>query len=379
MLNFWEMNNGDATTDWTENMKKFYDPATYTEATDNYFKNFTNMYNTNQNDTWDKVMTNSWGKMFSQSSFKPEDQMALFNKMMNTQETYTHLFNFWNSLNKQTSFDSNDSFMNFYSQNKTSYMDMISNLAKSFTFGESAPMMDQSLELYKSYISLFEKVNMPWANSSTDLQEIYKKMLSGKPDALKEYYELMDTLYKNSMSQVLNTSGLGIYKDNIEAQMQGLDSYIQYNNSYNELMAMVYGSMNTSMEKIMQNYTTTIKENKQPKTFKEFYELWLSINETDLVDLFATEEFSKVYNALAEKYCDFKIKFDKLAGMYLKVLPLPSKEDMDSLYETVYNQRKDIKNLKKESASVKTMSDELASLRKEIEMLKKELTVKGAK
>lgn len=248
-------------------------------------------------------------------------------------------------------------------------MNTVGSLLKASALGEYAPTVDQYMELYKSYIGFFDTLSMPWSDTATYFQDIYKRMMSGNPDAIKEYFNMMNEAYKNSFGQVLNMSSFGLYKDNIEAQMQGIDSYVQFMNIYNELIALVYKVFSESMEVLVDKYSKLMSEDKQPKTFKEFYDLWLDINENNLVNLFGTEEFSKVYCGVAEKYCDFKIKFDKLAGLYLKVLPLPSKEDMDSLYQTAYNQRKEIKSLKAEVAGLRAMTDELDLLRKEVSKL----------
>lgn len=103
------------------------------------------------------------------------------------------------------------------------------------------------MELYKSYISFFDKLAVPWTDGAEDFQDVYKRMMSGNPDAMKEYFNMLNETYKNSFGQVFNMSSFGLYKENVEAQMQGIDSYVQFVNIYNELIALVYKVIGTKL------------------------------------------------------------------------------------------------------------------------------------
>lgn len=356
---------------WSDGMKKMY--TNPEEATKVFTDNFERIYGErdeifkNWTDSFGKMYgSEEWTKAFGSGIFNLDEQKAVFKRLLGSTQVYNSLFEFWTKVMQEAPYDSPEKIVKFCKDYRETYMDTIGSMLKASALGEYAPAVDQSLELYKGYIEFFDKLSTPWTNNAGDFQGMYKKMMSGNPEAMKEYFNMMNESYQKSFGQVLNMSSFGIYKDNIEAQMQGVDSFFQFTNIYNELMSLVYKVFSESMEVLVDKYSKLTSEDNQPKTFKEFYDLWLDINENNLVNLFGTEEFSKVYCGVAEKYCDFKLKFDKLAGLYLKVLPLPSKEDMDSLYQTAYNQRKEIKALKAEISSLKSMTDEIDFLRKEV-------------
>lgn len=376
MFSMWNnaFDPNEAMKTWSDGMKKMYGVSE--ETTKVFTDNFKRIYG--ERDEIFKSWTDSFGKMygseewakaFGNGVFNLDEQKAIFKRLLGSTEVYNSLFEFWNRVMKEAPYDSPEKVVKFCKDYRETYMNSVGSLLKASAMGEYAPAVDQYMELYKSYISFFDKLSIPWTDGVEDFQDVYKRMMSGNPDAMKEYFNMLNETYKNSFGQVFNMSSFGLYKENVETQMQGIDSYLQFVNIYNELIALVYKVFSESMEVLVDKYSKLISEDKQPKTFKEFYDLWLDINENNLVNLFGTEEFSKVYCGVAEKYCDFKIKFDKLAGLYLKVLPLPSKEDMDSLYQTAYNQRKEIKSLKAEVASLKAITDEVDLLRKEVSKL----------
>lgn len=358
---------------WSDNMKKVYETGNLNQAGNFWSDSFEKAYGEKDEifkawtDSFGKMYgSNEWTKTFGNGMFNLNEQKDVFKKLFGSMEVYGSLFDFWTKINQNAPYDSPEKVVEFCKNYRDSYMTTVGNIMKTSAMGEYAPFVDQYMEVYKSYITLFDKANTPWLDTSDELQGLYKNMMSGDTSAMKEYYTIVNETYKKSFAPFMNMSGLGIYKDNIEAQMQGADSYVQFINIYNELMSLVYNVFSESMEDVTKKYASLTNEDKQPKTFKEFYDLWLNINESSLVNLFGTEEFSKAYCGVAEKYCDFKLKFDKLAGLYLKVLPLPSKEDMDSLYKTAYNQKKEIKALKIEVANLRSASEEIDTLRKEM-------------
>lgn len=376
MFSMWNnmFDPNEAMKAWSDGMKKMYDASEDTTKT--FTENFERIYGErneifkNWKDSFGKMYgSEEWAKSFGNGLFNLDEQKAIFKKLLGSTEVYNSLFEFWSKAMQAAPYDSPEKIVKFCKDYRETYMNTIGSMLKASAIGEYAPSVEQYMELYKSYIGFFDKLSMPWTEGSEEFYNIHKKMMSGNPDAVKEYFDMFNETYKKSFGQFLNMSSFGLYKENIEAQMQGVDSYVQFVNIYNELNALVYKVFSDSMEVLMDKYSKLLNEDKQPKTFKEFYDLWLDINEHNLINLFGTEEFSKVYCGVAEKYCDFKIKFDKLAGMYLKVLPLPSKEDMDSLYQTAYNQRKEIKSLKAEIANLKAVTDEVDVLRKEVSKL----------
>ncbi len=354
-------------------MKKMYDVNSFSEGAKAWNDNFQKFYGGKEDafKAWEDIIekmygTNEFTNSFGKNAFDLNEQKALLKKLFGSADVYSSLFTFWKNMNQNGPYDSPEKITDFCKNYRDAYMKTVSNMVKLFSTGEYAPVAEQYMDVCNGYISLFDKISMPWLENTDELKDVYKSMMSGDTNALKEYYNIVTESYNKSFGQFMNMSGLGIYKENFETQMQGVDAYVQFINIYNELMALVSKSFSDSMETVTSNYSALMNEDKQPKTFKEFYELWLGINENNLITLFGTEEFSKVYCKVAEKYCEFKIKFDKLAGLYLKVLPLPSKDDMDSLYKTVYDQKKEIKNLKAEISGLKSASSDLDDLKKEM-------------
>ena len=63
--------------------------------------------------------------------------------------------------------------------------------------------------------------------------------------------------------------------------------------------------------------------------------------------LLLTDEFAKVFGDFSDRYAQFMIAQNKIYERMLSALPIPTNTDMKSLYKTVYDLRKDVRDLKK--------------------------------
>ena len=63
--------------------------------------------------------------------------------------------------------------------------------------------------------------------------------------------------------------------------------------------------------------------------------------------LLGTEEFAKVFDEFSDKYAQYMSAQNKVYERMLSSLPIPTNTDMKSLYKTVYDLRKEVRDLKK--------------------------------
>ena len=82
-------------------------------------------------------------------------------------------------------------------------------------------------------------------------------------------------------------------------------------------------------------------------TFKDFYSVWYSVTEEAFEKLLFTDEFARVFDDFSDKYAQYMIAQNKVYERMLAFLPIPTNKDMKSLYKTVYDLRKEVRDLKK--------------------------------
>jgi hypothetical protein len=85
---------------------------------------------------------------------------------------------------------------------------------------------------------------------------------------------------------------------------------------------------------------------------KKFYRVWLSINEETFHDLFVSAQFTEMLHHVTTKGLLFRKSYDDFFEKILKNTPLPNRRDMDEVYKSLYDLRKELRAIKKEMAKL---------------------------
>lgn len=297
---------------------------------------------------------NSWGEQFkqyqlpqAQNFLNLQGQQEFIQKLFTSQSVYQDLFSFWRELAENAPYDTPEKMKEFMDKWQEKYVDITKNIFIPMLPESFKSVAEHSTDLMEEYARFNNGLLQPWVDNAEELKDIMARAMKGDKEAISEFFKSLNNSYDQSFGKIFNIAGLGLNRESFEQQMQSYDSYVKYMISFNELYSMVYKVSVEAMEKIIKQYEDMYNEGKVPTTFKEFYEIWWKTNENAFITLFSTSEFSKLFGEFSEKFCDFKIKSDRLIEMQLKALPLPSKTDMDGLYKTVYEQKKEIRALKK--------------------------------
>ena len=102
------------------------------------------------------------------------------------------------------------------------------------------------------------------------------------------------------------------------------------------------------MKKVIESIAGKMKSGEEIKSFNEFFDLWIDTNEKTYLELFQTEEFSKLQGELLESTLNVRKHFFKLMELYLYDFPIALRSEMDDLYKTIYDLKKKVKSLEKQ-------------------------------
>ena len=73
--------------------------------------------------------------------------------------------------------------------------------------------------------------------------------------------------------------------------------------------------------------------------------IWIDIFENDFTQLFDTESFSKNYNKLVSTEMQLLKRWNAIMDIMLKSANMPTKEEIDEIYQELFNLKKKIKKL----------------------------------
>ena len=322
MMDYWKQ-FADNMPDMGEYWKSFQNMMPNMQ---DYWKNFANML-PGMNAYWDnfaKMMPNA-------DAFK---DFAPFLKVPGF-EGFTKVFDMWKSFG-----DPNAMVQDF--QDK--YMDIIGNVIKSL-FPENVQafvmnpkdFMNMMVEYYKQFVS-------PWMEIDAD---IMKRLGEGDPDAYIDFFKEYQAKYAENIEKYFTVMGMGLNREANEDYMKAMNQWNKAMISMGELMAVITKTAQESFQQIAEKVQADLAEGKSITTFRDFYTVWYSVTEAAYEKLLATDEFAIVFDDFSDRYAQFMIAQNKVYERMLAFLPIPTNTDMKSLYKTVYDLRKDVRDLKR--------------------------------
>jgi len=331
-----------------------------------------------------------------------QDFMANFGQ---SNTAFTNVYNSWlNTLN--ASFDSMSKNMNgaFNKDIFTNFMQGNQMYAQMQSF--FAPMMEAmqkgqfNVDTFKNYFtaehynnltkqmfgSMFNEASMKeaydmsakqihefFANQNNMSKEYYAQMQNmannfpqmmnvNNAESLKDFYNQIQNVFGKTFEPLLKVINPGKDKENVEAVIALMDRMAEYSVKQAELQMFLQSTTRKGVEKIAQEYAEKMSnpENltKVPSP-QEMYNEWVKVNEKLFTELFASEEFSKVKGDAMNLSMDVKKHFEKQFENNFSNFPVVFKSEVEELHKTVYDLKKQIKELQTKLAMQNAASVEL--------------------
>ena len=281
-----------------------------------------------------------FGEMFPMM----DDYSKLFEVKVPGLEMYNQLFEAYKGLSKPEDFMKN--------MQENSNKMMASFIQNAIPNEKIAEMFQQPQQLMETCVKLYQNMMQPWMKLD---EELVERVMKGDLDASLDFFNQISEKYDATFGKVVKMMNLGINLEAADEQQKALDAYYQMMFAAGKLAAIMSKTNNDSSKTLTENYQKMLNEGQKVSTFKEFYDLWYNTNEKAMEDLFATATFSKAFAEFTDKYFKYVAANNAVLERNLAKLPIPTNKDMNSLYLTVYNLRKDVRDLKREIESLKTV------------------------
>lgn len=224
-----------------------------------------------------------------------------------------------------------------------------------------APALPEQLqwiaELYSGEIPLMAaglmmRIWAPWYMYVRDVAARGMNLTRPAPETILELYEGWRKAYEESFGRLLKAPVMGYYREAAEKLVKAVDSLNEFNLVLSEFYASLQGAGSKGFERLQERLAAMQAEGKgEPMSFRDLYRLWWQTNEDIYIELFRTEEFSRLLGSLVDRAMQFRRAFQAYVEEITKELPFPNRSEMDNLYKTVDRLKREVRSLKKELAA----------------------------
>lgn len=233
-----------------------------------------------------------------------------------------------------------------------------------------APALPEPLqwvaELYSGEIPLLAGGLMahfmaPWAEFARSMVERGMGMERPSPETALRVYEEWKKAYEGSYGRLLRMPAMGYYREAVEKYTRAMDSLNEFGIALAEFYAALQGAGARGFERLQERLASLREEGgEEPMSFRDLYRLWWQTNEDLYVELFRTEEFSRLLGQLVDKGMDFRSSFRAYVEEVSKELPFPNRSEMDHLYRTLDRLKREVRSLRKELNELRKVAAEPA-------------------
>ena len=278
-------------------MQSFITNNTNADVFSNVMKN-TDIYNTLQN------MYFSWTEQVKKSTDGTQKSMM---EMMNMEQ-------FKGIMDKMFGFDTMEAQKNMMAQMQSAYSNMYN---QSTQYNNN--MMNTS---FNNYNGMMAQPMMQF------MQNMFKSL-------------------NNNFAPFLKVMTPGKEKEQLELNILIMDKLNEYMTKSTALQMHIYSTGTVAMQQVSDLMMADLQEGKEVKTFQEWHQKWSSLMEESYINLFNSDEYSKLQGELLSLDLDIKASYEKMIEMVMEPYPFILRKQMDEVYLTNYELRKRVRNLEK--------------------------------
>lgn len=308
-----------------------------------------------------KGATENFGGIFNQWSEMLKNNFADFQKnlqagtiqdayrnMVNTTDGFTRFTEMWTPMWKSIQ---NNTF------NMEQYKDMISPakyqefMDKFFSFmpETSRNYMQQMTEMMQNG---FKQMNSMNVNGMQQARQMMGQMMPSFN--ANEMFGNMLTAYtngynafENAVSPIARMVTPNQYTKAAAEWQDIANRAMVYNIKNAELQYMVYTQGSKVMDALAQNITSKMQEGTEVKSMMALYQEWLSISDKQFVSLFESEAYSALMAEVSALQMKLKKDIELQMEKSLVNVPVATRSEMDELYKTIYDLKKEVRQLEK--------------------------------
>lgn len=215
-----------------------------------------------------------------------------------------------------------------------------------FNNGQMKEVFDASLKNIQEFFVKNNNLSKEYKQAFENISKEFPQLVSGDLGKLTELYKNANNVFAKSFEPVLKLAGAGKEKEAIEENIALLDKISEFAVKQAQLQYHLYTTtqkaLETSAKKSFEKFTP---ETAQAQGFNDFYNEWVKTNESLLTELFGSEEFSKVKGDLLNISMDVKKHFEKQFENVFNVYPVVFRSEVDELYKTIHDLKKQVKTL----------------------------------
>jgi len=157
-------------------------------------------------------------------------------------------------------------------------------------------------------------------------------------------------MYEKEFSRFFHIPKLGLVREYQERLTGSMDAYNRYQATLNEFLRLLALPVGRSFGVLQEQLSTMAEEGRLPEEGRAYYDLWVRVLEGHYMTLFQTPEYIETLSKTLESLSAFQSARNAVIEDMLHGLPIPTRTEIDDLYEEVHRLKRRLRSLEKDRA-----------------------------
>jgi class III poly(R)-hydroxyalkanoic acid synthase PhaE subunit len=195
-------------------------------------------------------------------------------------------------------------------------------------------------------LSVWSHFRGTWQELGDRWPEALRTMLSGDPGGMREGAGLWQKAILDTVGKLLNLPAFGMSREHEQRIRSAMDAWLNFQAILPIYYSTFQSASREAFEKLMDE-ARSLADDTSPEGFKKFYRRWIVIHEDTFFELFRKREFAELMNRVVKRGLVLRRRINEMTSTYLEIWNVPTREEMDDVYRTIYEQRNVIKELRR--------------------------------
>jgi hypothetical protein len=332
----------------------FFNPADYYnklfETSQDYWKK--------NYDEWQKLVQSAeqHSGITGNFDFNPADfyknmtsaAQDFWKKADESKNTYTALLDLWRQLAEKSTTLDNKGITEVYEKWNRQFADLFRDSMTPDVPGYVKDFNEKWMDCFKTSGETMMDNAKAWTSSFEEFQKAAQRAQAGGPNSVIEFMEALKKNYEETFGQMARHPMFGKDMEFWRRHRDSFDRFVKYNIAASGFYTAMYDVISDSTRRVIEEYAAMSARGDQFKSFEEFYKYWSKQVSATYDKALFTEQYCRLAGNMVDEMSRFKMAYDELIESYLANQPIAKKSDMNALYKTVYELKKELRSLKKE-------------------------------
>lgn len=208
-------------------------------------------------------------------------------------------------------------------------------------------MTQDSSQLWQLYMKEMQKYSELWAGPLGLSLEPLSKANFGDTGGLLELNNLYWDLYQRSLGSLVQSPSLGQNREINAKVMSGFDAWTKLYKATLDYEVVIADVQIRSFDALMKKLVSLAEKGQKVESWRDFHRVWSQVADDVFAEAFKSEDNLKLRGNFLNALNAYKVYQQELMELYMKMLNAPIRSEVDEIHQTIYDLKKEVKNLKK--------------------------------